>query len=165
MKKFIVILTISLAIYACNQPADNTKVLQARIDSLEKKTATTYKPGLGEFMSDIQVHHAKLWFAGQNNNWQLADFEINEIKESLDDIKMYCADRPEVKSIGMINQPIDSINYAIQQKNVAMFKKSFILLTATCNNCHHATNHAFNVIKVPDTPPFTNQEFKVEESK
>ena len=35
-------------------------------------------PGFEEFMSNIQAHHAKLWFAGQNHNWKLADFEIHE---------------------------------------------------------------------------------------
>jgi hypothetical protein len=132
---------------------------------LELKLADTYKPGLGEFMSSIQVHQSKLWFAGQNKNWQLADFEINEIKESLDAIKKYCRDRPETNSIEMIDPPVDSISNAIQQKNAALFNKSFVLLTATCNNCHKATNHGFNIIKIPDNPPFSNQVFKIENAK
>ena len=32
-------------------------------------------------MGGIQTHHAKLWFAGLNNNWKLAEYEIDEIKE------------------------------------------------------------------------------------
>jgi len=50
----------------------------------------SYKPGFGEFMGGIQVHHEKLWFAGTNQNWKLAGFEIHEIKESMDDIRKYC---------------------------------------------------------------------------
>ena len=38
--------------------------LQAKIDSLQRRLDDAYRPGLGEFMSGIQVHHAKLWFAG-----------------------------------------------------------------------------------------------------
>ncbi len=111
-------------------------------------------------MSGIQVHHEKLWFAGDAQNWPLADFEINEIKETIDDINTYNTDRPEIKSLPMIAPAIDSVANAIKQKDPAMFKRSFVLLTSTCNNCHHATNHAFNVIKIPDTPPFSNQVFK-----
>jgi len=144
---------------SCSNPADKTQVLQNRIDSLENKLAHGYKPGLGEFMSSIQVHHAKLWFAGQNQNWQLAAFEIDEIKEALENIPLYCADRPEVQQLGMINPPLDSISNAVSTKNPLYFKSSFVLLTATCNNCHRATNHAFNVIKIPGTPPFSNQDF------
>lgn len=150
-----------VALFACTQSANNNSTNDKRIDSLEQKIADTYKPGLGEFMSGIQVHHAKLWFAGQNQNWKLADFEINEIKEALFGIKKYCTDRPEIKAIGMIDQAMDSITTAIEQKDPASFKNSYILLTNTCNSCHQATNHEFNVIKTPDNPPFSNQEFKL----
>jgi len=162
MKYFILFSFILLtALFACNQPAGNNQLLQNRIDSLEKKLAGTYKPGFGEFMSGIQVHHAKLWFAGQNQNWPLAGFEVNEIKELLDGIKKYCANRPETVSIGMIDPPMDSISHAIQLKDPVRFKNTYILLTNTCNNCHKATMHEFNSIKIPDSPPFSNQDFKL----
>ena len=44
-----------------------------------------YEPGLGEFMTATQLRHAKLWFAGKNSNWDLAAYEIDEIKEGLED--------------------------------------------------------------------------------
>ena len=134
--------------------------MQAKIDSLQKKLAETYKPGFGEFMSGIQTHHAKLWFAGQNKNWALAEFEMHEIQEALDAILKFCSERPEVKQMGMINPAIDSINNAIGQKNPELFKSSFILLTNTCNKCHKATDHGFNVVTVPTNLPVVNQDFK-----
>ena len=158
--KILLLLLLIVTSVACNNSNDKRLALQNRIDSLQAKLAQTYKPGLGEFMSSIQIHHAKLWFAGENQNWQLADFEIGEIKEALEDIPVYCAERPEVQKLPMINPALDSIGNAITAKSPQLFKSGFILLTATCNNCHHATNHAFNVIKIPDTPPFSNQDFK-----
>jgi hypothetical protein len=44
-----------------------------------------YEPGLGQFMTATQLRHAKLWFAGKQNNWDLAAYEIDEIKEGLED--------------------------------------------------------------------------------
>ncbi len=158
--KFLILITILFILSACNQQSSQVKALEEKIDSLQKKSDESYKPGFGEFMSGIQTHHAKLWFAGQNQNWPLADFEVHEIQESLDDIKIFCSDRPEVKSIEMINVPIDSINYAIQQKNTQLFISSFILLTNTCNNCHKETEHAFNVVTIPTNLPVVNQDFK-----
>ena len=157
--KCILLLTIVILLWACNSPNSNTQSLQRQIDSLTAQIKKTYKPGFGEFMSGIQVHHNKLWFAGINQNWKLADFEINEIKESLDNIKMYCTDRPETKSIGMIDSSLQSVSNAIQQKNSLQFKNSFHILTTTCNTCHQATGHAFNVITIPSAPPFSNQDF------
>jgi hypothetical protein len=162
MKRFepLALLCSLLLIFSCNEKSNNNQQLQARVDSLEKKLATIYRPGLGEFMSGIQVHHAKLWFAGQNQNWQLADFELHEIMEALDDIKTFNTDRPEIKSLQMIYAPLDSLNKSVQQKNLSSFKSNFTLLTTTCNNCHRDTDHSFNVIRIPDTPPFSNQDFK-----
>jgi hypothetical protein len=146
---------------ACNQKKpDDRQDLQYQIDSLKNKISRAYSPGVGEFMSSIQMHHAKLWFAGKNENWELADFEMEEIRESLDDIQQYCADSPSIKPLPMIFSPLDSVKRAISEKNIGLFKTSFNLLTNTCNSCHKAANHAFNVIRIPDTPPVTNQVFE-----
>jgi hypothetical protein len=147
---------------SCQPPADHSGQMQTRIDSLEKKLKDTYKPGLGEFMSGIQIHHAKLWFAGLNENWKLADFEIDEIKEALEAIPKYCPDRSEVQSLPMINAPTDSVKKAIDRKDLILFKQYYTLLTNTCNACHKNTNHEFNVIQIPESPPFSNQKFGAE---
>ena len=158
MKNALFIAVVFL--FSCNPPSPGTAILQKKIDSLQSLVNNSYKPGLGEFMSDIQVHHAKLWFAGKYGNWDLANFEVGEIQEALDDIPKYCSDRPEVKSIGMIDPAIDSVSAAIKDKDQNKFDSSFTLLTATCNDCHKATNHGFNRIKIPDIPPVSNQVFR-----
>ena len=164
MKKIILILA-TLGLFACNQNTDTTQILQNRIDSLESRLADTYKPGFGEFMSSIQIHHNKLWFAGQKQNWKLADFEIHEIIENIDAIKKYQRERKESEEIDMIEPALDSVNAAIKQEDPVAFKSSYILLTNTCNSCHRATNFEFNVVKIPDNPPFSNQDFKLQNEK
>ena len=146
-------------IISCKENSSSTQQLQSQIDSLKIQINNSYKPGLGEFMSNIQVHHEKLWFAGTAQNWQLANFEIHEIMEAVDDIKQYAPDRPETKSIIMLQPAIDSLNNSIQQKDEKSFKESFVILTNTCNSCHAAVNYNFNKIKIPETPPFSNQVF------
>ena len=158
---YFILIPLVLHLVACNPQSQQASQTQSKIDSLQSQLDKAYKPGLGEFMTGIQLHHAKLWFAGQNQNWPLADFEIHEIQESLDDIDEFCKDRPEVKSIGMLRPAIDSVTNSIQQKNFQLFGKSFSLLTTTCNNCHKATDHGFNVVTIPTSPPVSNQDFKV----
>ena len=149
-----------IVLISCNQSAKETQKLQAKIDSLEKQLANSYKPGFGEFMSGIQAHHAKLWFAGLNENWPLADFEVHEIQEALEDLGKFCTERPEIKSIRMIDGPLDSVIGSISNKNLSSFRNSFTYLTATCNNCHKETNHEFNVVTIPTSLPVVNQDFK-----
>ncbi len=146
---------------ACTNSSTNNQVLLAKIDSLQKQVNNSYKPGLGEFMSAIQVHHAKLWFAGTNENWKLADFEIHEIMEAVDDIQQYCKNRPESKQVVMLQPPIDSLNKTIAAKNIQAFKSSFVFLTQSCNNCHKEVNYNFNEVVIPTTTPFSNQLFTI----
>jgi hypothetical protein len=158
--RFFLIVLLAFSILSCNQEVNKSQVLLDRIDSLEAKISDVYKPGFGEFMSGIQAHHSKLWFAGQNQNWKLADFEIHEIMEAITDIQKYQAERKESKLIEMILPALDSVNVAIQQKNTALFIISYTSLTNTCNKCHQATDFEFNIVKIPDYQSFSNQDFK-----
>ncbi len=112
-------------------------------------------------MNRIQNHHSKLWFAGINRNWKLANFEVHEILETLDDIKKYQADRVESKSIVIIQPAIDSMILSIKNKNLHSFKKKYLHLTNACNRCHKATQFEFNIVKVPAKQVFDNQEFNI----
>lgn len=146
---------------ACRQHStDETVVLKRKIDSLETRLANAYKPGFGEFMSGIQVHHAKLWFAGTNQNWPLADFEVHEIKETLEAIQKYQPERAETRLIPTLNPAMEAVDDAIQKRDTSAFMSSFTSLTSACNNCHRDVNYGFNQVKIPEQPPFSNQVFK-----
>ena len=121
-----------------------------------------YRPGLGEIMSGIQMHHAKLWYAGINENWALADYEIKEIKERLQTAKDIETNRTETGNIPMMDGILDSMSIIIHQKNSMAFKKHFITLTNTCNACHRAVNFGFNIVTLPATLPVSNQLFAIQ---
>lgn len=149
-------------VLGCVKSPDNTAALRTRLDSLEEEVANAYKPGFGEFMSSVQAHHAKLWFAGENRNWKLADFEIHEMMEAIDAIQKYETEREESKMITMINPALDSVNSAVDRHDPVLFRNAYAFLTNTCNNCHRTTNFEFNVVKIPDSSSFRNQDFKAE---
>lgn len=161
MKRLLPIYFIALFLLAaCNQK-EATKKSDADIEIQIQDLKDKYRPGFGEYMIGIQLHHSKLWFAGINNNWKLADYEIGEIKESFQSIKEVETDRPEVKDVGMIAPALDSLSSAITNKDEKSFRKNFEILTATCNNCHTNNKFEFNVIVTPTAPPVTNQDFTV----
>src|SRR5271154_3015568 len=119
MKLIIPFCAFMFACKAHSNDSERVNDLQGKIVELQRKLGNAYKPGFGEFMSSVQVHHAKLWFAGQNENWKLADFEIKEIQESLEGIQKYCTDRTETKSIPMMSPALDSVVHSISRKNKA----------------------------------------------
>jgi len=160
MRPTLLTLLVSAFIYffSCQQPATNPSS-SLTADSLHKLMAQ-YELGLGEIMGGIQTHHAKLWYAAINDNWDLAQYEIDELKERFEQARN-TEERPEVKMIPMIYPAIDSVAAAIKEKSLDKFKSSFQTLTTTCNSCHSDNNFSFNVITIPTAPPVTNQDFKV----
>jgi hypothetical protein len=161
MKKIFFVLPL-LVLISCSDNSEKISQLQKQIDSLQANVNSTYQSGFGEFMTNIQIHHAKLWFAGINQNWRLAEFEVEEIQESLEDIQKFQSEREETKTLPIIFAPLDSVQNAIDDKSVNKFRKSFTLLTNTCNACHKTVKNEFNNIKIPESPPFSNQIFKIE---
>ena len=154
------IIIFGLSFVSCNNT--KTENMQRDIDSLKSVIKNSYKPGLGEFMLTAQMHHAKLWFAGINENWPLANFEAGEIKETFDNAVKYLPERIETKDIPMIYPALDSLQASIKNKDLKKFTGDFKVLTETCNDCHKAVHYQFNVIKVPTSEPVSNQEFKSE---
>jgi hypothetical protein len=133
-------------------------------DAQSDKSA--YQPGLGEFMTATQLRHAKLWFAGQQQNWELAAYEIDEIKEGLADaMRLFPTyeDIPVADMIKTIIDPrIDALEQAVQAKSPDQFQVGFDELTEGCNSCHAGANKPFIRIQRPTLAPLTNQNFAPE---
>ena len=163
MKHFFIIGCLFICAACAQQNATDKKIVAA-LDSLTQQVQQLqkekYKPGLGEIMASIQMHHAKLWYAGINSNWKLSAFEIDEIKEMLTTANEIETERPETKDLPMIYPSIDSISLAIKSQSPVAVKKSFLLLSNTCNSRHSANHFEFNVITVPTSPPVSNQDFR-----
>lgn len=158
--KFSVVISTALLLGACNQPNDHALQLQAQIDSLKDQLKKSYVPGTGELMTNIQIHHAKLWFAGKNNNWPLAEYQESLIRSGFKKIQLYHGQKPEATLVAMIEPAMDSVEMAIREKNAGLFKRQFDFMTSSCNSCHQATNHPYNVIVAPTLTLLDNQRYK-----
>lgn len=123
-----------------------------------------YAPGLGEIMLATQTRHAKLWFAGRARNWDLAGYEIDELKEGLEDAAKYFSNEKGIPIGKMINEiimpAIGDAEGAIKTHDRAKFSAAYGKLTAACNACHQGAKHAYVVIQQPGGGPFPNQSFR-----
>jgi hypothetical protein len=127
-----------------------------------------FKPAMDDLMTMlIQPRHIKLYLAGQQRNWTLAAFQLNELTSGLRRIGQTI---PKYRNfsvdatVGSIFAPkIQSMNAAIAAKNPAMFNTAYGELTNACNDCHAGMEHDFLVIKVPDAnaaAAYPNQDFR-----
>ena len=132
-------------------------------DSATSEPAPAYTPGLIEFMAAVQSHHAKIWLAGNARNWDLADYQVDELKELLEEIAKRVPKYRDIPVAQMIEAttlpPIGEIEGAIKARDSAKFTAAFDRLTAACNTCHEAANRGFIVIQRPATSSFPNQSF------
>jgi len=123
-----------------------------------------YVPRLGDIMSTIQSRHIKLWFAGKAANWQLADFELRQLKAALAEAASLYSGIP-VSDVTMMTVPLGSVEDAIVAKDGKRFAKAAGELTDGCNACHRSMGRAFLVMRIPAEQPFADQVFAPQGSK
>jgi hypothetical protein len=132
----------------------------------EAKSDAPYHPGLGELMTAlVQPRHIKLGLAGGAQNWALAAYELNELRETFDDIGKLVPKHGQLDippAIGAtVSPPMDALDKAIKAKDQAAFTKAYADLTNGCNACHQSADHPMLVIQVPSVgqTPFPDQNF------
>jgi len=124
-----------------------------------------FRLGFGDMMvMAVQPRHTKLWLAVQAKNWDLADWNRDELDETFRRLgRLY----PKVEMMDiapgllMVKEPMDSLKKAIDEKNAKDFAASYERLTAACNACHMMYKNPMISIKVPKGggAQFTDQEF------
>lgn len=120
--------------------------------------AQPYAPRLGDIMGITQLRHIKLWFAGNDRNWNLANYELEQIKYSFQDAMTFYPGLP-VANMTSMAEPSAQIGLAIRAKDKTKFAKAFGELTTACNGCHTSQGYGFIVIKVPSSSPFSDELF------
>ncbi len=153
------------AIAGCSQEQDRTETTAAPHDAAARDMPRTfYAPGLGDMMQALQVRHAKLWFAGEAQHWELVAFEVHEIEETLERIALWHADHDDIPTAAWIDAymqgGIDAIERSIEQADPAAFTAGFDQLTNGCNDCHRSAEHGFIVIQRPQNDAYGNQRWQ-----
>lgn len=132
--------------------------LELRLKNLESAV-----PSPGLFMSAVQLHFAKLYFAAEARNWDLARFERGEILENLEVVATLVPEERGVGIAGMIdafkNTQLAALKEAIDLKDRALFREAYRDSIVMCNSCHQATGRPFIQITTPTDPPVSNQQW------
>ena len=161
-----------LLLAACNLPDDNARqrevaALKAEVETLKANgagaTAPAEGPELGAQMLELQIRHARLWQAGEAQNWLLAQFQLAELRESFAGIVEtngeHAALQPSKLSDvlpAMTDPALKQLQDAIDANDKAKFEAGYDALSASCNGCHTAAAHGFLVIQRPRTPLLDN---------
>jgi len=131
----------------------------------ESKSAKALAPGLGDYMTTIQLHASKLWFAAKASNWQLAEYELDELRETMEAAKGLNAEKNGVKISNVLDSILQTqvaqLAESIKRNNAFEFQKSYDETLSACNGCHNESGHKFIHIIRPSAPPVYNQKWEM----
>jgi hypothetical protein len=138
------------------QPAPDLASLAADIETLKGKATDQ-----SHVMQDVSYHFSNLWFAGQHENWDLANFYWSETRSHLRWAVRVIPKRKDnagqdVDLIpileGFENGPLSQLQAAIAAHDKAAFEKSYRTSMETCYGCHKAADKPFLRPKIPTRP-------------
>lgn len=113
-----------------------------------------FQPGFDDVMTMlVQPRHAKLYASGQAHNWELAAFQLRELRSAFRRAGQYIPkyrDTSVDQAVESIMGPsLKEIEEAIREGDANQFTRAYANLTAACNSCHVYMEYEFLVMKVP----------------
>jgi cytochrome c553 len=163
-------LLLITALAACS-PAPNdpqvaalkAEVAQLKAQVAEAAPAAPAAPELGQQMLELQIRHARLWQAGEARNWMLAQFQLAELRESLDGVVELNGEHAALQPNRLadvlpehMGPALAALQQSVDKQDGAAFDAAYDKLSEACSGCHAASDHGFLVIQRPRTPMLDN---------
>jgi hypothetical protein len=122
-----------------------------------------YRPTIADLMNDvIQPRHIKLWFAAQNQNWTLAEYERHIIGGAFSRIATAIPTDKGTQVADLITTfvtpHLTALEKSIKAQDKNAFTAAYGAFTQGCNECHQTTNRPV-VIRSPVGNPYADQDF------
>jgi hypothetical protein len=136
--------------------APDLATLAAEIEAIKGKL-----PDQAHAMQDVGYHFSNLWFAGQQQNWELANFYWSETRSHLRWAARIIPVRKDnagkdvdVQDLltGFENGPLKNLQDAIAAKDKSLFEQRYRSALETCYSCHKTADKPFIRPQVPSQP-------------
>lgn len=134
----------------------NFDLLKAEVERLKGLV-----PDQAHAMADVGYHFANLWFAGQNDNWPLAQFYLNETRSHLKwAVRIIpvrkLANGQELPMAPILEAmdtgPLSRLDHEIKEKDKEGFVTAYQTTLTSCYGCHTASEKTFIQLQIPARP-------------
>lgn len=157
MRKFTLLLcslfVLIIALQSCNQTATETETWESEwlgqthqemIDNVEEQFQ-----GFSRTMTENSYRYQELYWAGQDQNWEYAEYQREHIVEALE---QGFVRRPEheASSQQFMEVALPEIEEVIKSADKEQFLESFNRLTNSCNTCHQMEEVSFIKVATPE---------------
>jgi hypothetical protein len=117
-------------------------------------------PSQSHAMEDVAYHFTNLWFAGQHQNWPLAQFYFNEARNHIlwairiVPVRKTSGGELHLQEMfdGFDRSLLADLKTRIAAKDRAQFKVAYKAALQGCNACHMAAEKPYLHVVVPDKP-------------
>jgi cytochrome c556 len=156
---FAALATAVIAIFLATQQKETAG---ADVAPIFEKEPVEEEIEIADYMQFLQPYHEKMYWAMQENNYELASFYVHELGEKM--LELVKGDvwhngrnlSEDMKTFGL--KPLENLKKALENKENAI--THYHHLTDACNSCHVQHKQAVIKIKTPETNRYSNQDFK-----
>lgn len=146
-----IILILSLGLFSCNQKTDKETVQGDWIKGTETEKIKTIEKqfrGFDNAMVETGYRYQELYWAGQDQNWEYADYQLEKIKIAIEN---GLERRPKrAKSAEhFLNYVLPVMKKSLEKKDAEIFNKNFQTMTINCNSCHSMEKVPFFNVQIP----------------
>jgi len=151
--RFTFLIFSAFVFMACNQQESNGNAQGKWIKGSDQEQLNTIEKQFRGFdlaMVETGYRYQELYWAGQDENWEYADYQLEKIKVAIEN---GFERRPlRAKSAEHFMQEIlPEMKRVLEKRDTASFNQGFQLLTANCNSCHALEDVSFFNVQIPET--------------
>jgi len=140
-------MTVPAGAAAGEVPPQADSWLRGSVDE-RLETVAAQLGGFGMTMMEVGYRYGQLYFAGDDENWDYARYQVDEIEVAMANGLQR---RPaRAASAAMLNPALDKVKVAVGAGDPDAFEDAFETLTIACNTCHKAEKVSFIHVAPPE---------------
>lgn len=151
MKAQLLFAITVLSLAACSQKEPEAQGEWIKGGQEEQlKTIEKHFRGFDMAMVETGYRYQELFWAGQDGNWEYADYQLGKIKLAVEN-GLERRPKRAASATQFLNTALPQMQTAINSKDTAIFNSNFKALTVSCNSCHTMEKVPFFTVKAPVT--------------
>lgn len=99
-------------------------------------------------MVETGYRYQELYWAGQDENWEYANYQLEKIKTAIENGLQRRPKRAKSAEHFLTNV-VPATQKAVDSKDIVAFNNGFLVLTTNCNSCHAMEKVPFFTVKLP----------------